>query len=104
MLRRKYGPWQPPAARSGGSGRAIGVTFRPVILSGAGLRPGSWAEARGGERGPGQAAQGQAEPVAAVQLHGEDSPAGCSAGMHPSVEGRARRVNQIRLAIEAQLR
>ena len=28
-LRRKYGPWQPLAASSGGSGSAIGVTFKP---------------------------------------------------------------------------
>ena len=35
-LRRKYGPWQPLAASSGGSGRAIGVTFSPVIVKGAG--------------------------------------------------------------------
>ena len=33
-LRRKYGPWQPLAARIGGSGRAIGVTFRLAIVSG----------------------------------------------------------------------
>ena len=31
-LRRKYGPWQPLAASSGGSGNAIGVTFSPVIV------------------------------------------------------------------------
>ena len=31
-LRRKYGPWQPLAASSGGSGSAIGVTFSPVIV------------------------------------------------------------------------
>ena len=36
-LRRKYGPWQPLAASSGGSGSAIGVTFKPVIVNG-GLR------------------------------------------------------------------
>ena len=33
MFRRKYGPWQPLAARMGGSGRATGVTLSPVMVS-----------------------------------------------------------------------
>ena len=45
-LRRKYGPWQPLDASSGGSGSAIGVIFSPVIVkrsfarNGRPLRPG----------------------------------------------------------------
>src|SRR5438874_9663340 len=33
-LLRKYVPWQPLAAKSGGSGSAIGVTVSPVIVKG----------------------------------------------------------------------
>ena len=43
-LRRKYGPWQPLAASSGGSGSAIGVTFSPVIVN----RSLAWIIAPGG--------------------------------------------------------
>ncbi len=82
-LRRKYGPWQPLAARIGGSGRAIGVTFRPVIFSGG---FGSAAIARPALRGRPRAARfrrgflsrprvsshGEPEPIATVQVHGRE--------------------------------
>src|SRR5262249_21927052 len=47
-LRKKYGPWQPPTLRSGGSGSAIGVTVSLVIFSGAGrLEAGAATTGRG---------------------------------------------------------
>ena len=45
-LRRKYGPWQPLAASSGGSGSAIGVTFSPVIVNGGCAGPVATARPR----------------------------------------------------------
>ncbi len=61
-LRRKYGPWQPLDARSGGSGSAIGVIDNSVIVK--------WSLARNGRTPrPGWPDPGASIPTPAAPNH-----------------------------------